>query len=63
MTIYAGEVIDSTNSDFPFIAVITDDAGMVVGEFSVRTVADGEAKIMEVLKMLEDEAAKAQKVE
>ena len=54
MAIYTGEVIANTNQDFPFIAVITDETGSVVGEFPVRTEADGEAKIMEALRGLED---------
>ena len=58
MAIYTGEVIDSTIPDFPFISVITDESGKVVGEFPVRTKADGEAKIMETLRGLEDQANK-----
>ena len=56
MAIYTGDVITSSNPDFPFIAVVTDDAGNVVGEFPVRTQADGEAKIMETLRELEAQA-------
>ena len=58
MAIYTGEVIDSTIPDFPFISVITDESGKVVGEFPVRTKADGEAKIMKTLRDLEDQANK-----
>ena len=56
MAIYTGDVITSSNPDFPFIAVVTDDTGNVVGEFPVRTQADGEAKIMETLRELEAQA-------
>ncbi|HYN00090.1 MAG TPA: hypothetical protein VET25_10115 [Aestuariivirgaceae bacterium] len=44
-----GEVVPSTDDDFPFIAMISDEDGNVVGEFPVRTAADGEAKIVEAL--------------
>jgi len=56
MAIYTGEVIATTDEDFPFMAIITDDDGKVVGEFPVRTEADGEAKIMEMLRDLKDRA-------
>ena len=55
---YAGEVIASVaDNDFPFVAVISDENGQVVGEFRVRTQADGEAKIAEVLADLTKIAA------
>ena len=59
MTIYAGEVHDSPNQDLPFVAVIKDESGKVIGEYPVRTVADGEAKIVEVLKGMEGKAPSA----
>jgi len=49
MARYMGEVVPSTDDDFPFIAMISDEDGNVVGEFPVRTAADGEAKIVEAL--------------
>ena len=58
--VYAGEVIASaTDTDFPFVAVISDEKGQVVGEFRVRTQADGEAKIAEVLTDLKKIVADA----
>jgi hypothetical protein len=56
MAIYKGEVIESPNEDFPFIAVVTDEAGTVVSEVPVRTRADGEAMIVEALQALGDKA-------
>ena len=53
MAIYKGEVVTSTDDDFPFAAVISDETGKVVGEFPVRTEADGQAKIIEVLRDLQ----------
>ena len=50
MALYKGEVVASTDDDFPFAAVISDDTGKVVGEFPVRTEADGQVKIIEVLR-------------
>ena len=49
MAKYFGEVVHGSDDDFPFIAMISDQDGNVVGEFPVRTRADGEAKIEEVL--------------
>jgi hypothetical protein len=63
MATYTGAVINNTdntvktNPDFPFMAIVTDAAGKVVGEFPVRTKADGEAKIMETLRELGDLAS------
>ena len=54
MATYTGAVIPSTNEDFPFIAVVTDESGTVVSEVPVRTKVDGEAMIAEALKELED---------
>ena len=56
MALYKGEVVASANDDFPFAAVISDENGKVVGEFPVRTEADGQAKIIEVLKDLQKAA-------
>ncbi len=58
MTTYKGEVIVSTNDDFPFIAIVTDETGTVVSEVPVRTIADGEAMIVEALQELKDLAQK-----
>ena len=58
MATYTGEVIASTNDDFPFIAVVTDETGTVVSEVPVRTRADGEAMIVEALHKLKDKAQK-----
>ncbi len=52
MAVYSGEVIATTDEDFPFMAIITDDEGIVVGEQLVRTQADGEAKVVEMLRDL-----------
>ena len=57
MPIYKGEVVASSDEDFPYAAVISDDTGKVVGEFPVRTIADGEAKIVEVIADLQKAAA------
>ena len=45
MAKYFGEVVQGSDDDFPFIAMISDQDGNVVGEFPARTRADGEAKI------------------
>jgi hypothetical protein len=58
MATYKGEVIASTNDDFPFIAIVTDETGTVVSEIPVRTRADGEAMIVEALQELKDLAPK-----
>lgn len=58
MAIYSGEVIDSPQEDFPFMAIISDETGTVVGEFPVRTRTDGEARIVEALKELREQAEK-----
>lgn len=63
MPTYKGEVLADPDpeTDFPFIAMITDDEGEIVGDFPVRTLADGEAKVAEVLaslRRLADEEAK-----
>jgi hypothetical protein len=54
MVKYTGDVIASANDDCPFMAIITDESGTVVSECPVRTKADGEAKIMEMLRELKD---------
>ncbi len=54
MGVYKGDVIDSPNEDFPFIAIVTDASGTVVSEVPVRTRADGEAMIAEAIQELED---------
>lgn len=51
---FTGNVIETTDDDFPFMAIITDETGTVVGEQPVRTKADGEAKIMDMLRELKD---------
>ena len=56
MATYTGDVIATADDDFPFMAIITDQEGAVVGEYPVRTQADGEAKIMEMLRELQDRA-------
>ena len=55
MATYKGEVVPSADpdSDFPFTAMISDQDGNVVGEFPVRTQADGEAKIVEAIAELQ----------
>ena len=60
MTTYTGNVIDTTDDDFPFMAILTDEAGNVVGEFPTRTKADGEAKVMEMLRDLKDRERQSQ---
>jgi hypothetical protein len=54
MAKYTGDVIASTNDDFPFMAIVTEESGTVVSECPVRTEADGEAKIMEMLRELKE---------
>jgi hypothetical protein len=51
---YTSDVIETYDDDFPFMAIITDEQGTVVGEYLVRTLADGEAKVMEMLRELHD---------
>ena len=53
MARYFGEVRPNADDNtFPFMAVIADEDGKVVGEFPVRTQADGEAKIVDSLREL-----------
>jgi hypothetical protein len=59
MATYTGAVIATNDDAFPFMAIITDEAGTVVGEQPVRTQADGEAKIMEMLRELHDQEQQA----
>ena len=54
MATYTGDVIATKDDDFPFMAIITDGNGDVVGEHPVRTQADGEAKVLELLRELHD---------
>jgi hypothetical protein len=58
---YSSAIIPSPDETFPFIAVITDDAGTVVGEIPVRTEADGAAIIEEALKELQARGREGQK--
>lgn len=60
MATYTGDVIVTTDDDFPFMAIITDENGTVVGEQPVRTQADGEAKIIEMLRELHDQEIEAE---
>ena len=52
MATYSGQVLPNTNDDFPYMVIITDEKGTVVGEFETRTKADGEAKIVDALQEL-----------
>ena len=56
MALYVGEVVLGSDEDFPYVAMISDEDGNVVGEFPVRTRADGEAKIAEVMADLKKRA-------
>lgn len=56
MAIYTGQVLPNTDDDFPYMAVISDDQGNVVAEYPARTMADGEAKIVEVIADLKKSA-------
>jgi hypothetical protein len=56
---YTGEVRTNTDDDFPFIAIIVDETGKLVGDIPVRTRADGDAAIVEALKELDDHARAA----
>lgn len=49
---YASNVIPTDDDNFPFMAIVTDDDGNVVADCLVRTQADGEAKILELLRDL-----------
>ncbi len=55
MATYTGDVIATEDDDFPFMAIITDEEGTVVGERPVRTEADGEAMVMELLRELHEQ--------
>ncbi len=46
MARYRGEVVESLNNDFRFLALIYNDNGKIIGEFPVRTKAEGEEKII-----------------
>ena len=54
MATYKGEVIATDDDDFPFMAIVSDETGTVVGEMPVRTQTDGEAKLVEMLQSLVD---------
>ncbi|MET0431435.1 MAG: hypothetical protein ABWZ86_03060 [Hyphomicrobium sp.] len=54
MPAYSSAIIPSPNDDFPFIAVVTDEAGTIVSEIPVRTEADGAAVIENALKELHE---------
>ena len=60
---YTSDVIATENDDFPFMAIITDETGTVVGECLVRTKADGEAKVMELLRDLQDDPVETRSVQ
>lgn len=59
MPTYTSNVIASDNDDFPFMAIISDGSGTVVSECPVRTKADGEAKIAEMLRNLKSHEVQA----
>jgi hypothetical protein len=59
MPAYTSNVIATEDDDFPFMAIITDETGTVVGEQPVRTQADGEAKVMDMLRELQEIAREA----
>ncbi len=59
MPTFTGDVIATEDDDFPFMAIITDEDGTVVGERPVRTEADGEAMVMELLRELQEQATEA----
>jgi hypothetical protein len=50
---YASNVIPTDDDNFPFMAIITDASGTVVADCLVRTQADGEAKVLELLRDLQ----------
>ena len=52
MGTFKGEVIETDDDDFPFMAIVSDETGTVVGETPVRTQTDGEAKLVEMLQEL-----------
>ncbi|HEY8195078.1 MAG TPA: hypothetical protein VIF13_08510 [Hyphomicrobium sp.] len=52
MASYTGTVIDSDEDGFPFLAIITNENGDLVGSYPVRTRTDGEAAVAEALKEL-----------
>lgn len=52
MATYTGEVIETDDDDFPFMAIVSDETGTVVGETPVRTQTDGEARLVEMLQSL-----------
>jgi len=52
MASYTGTVIDSDEDGFPFLAIITNENGDLIGSYPVRTRTDGEAAVAEALKEL-----------
>lgn len=60
MATYKGEVIETDDDDFPFMAIVSDESGTVVGEMPVRTQTDGEAKLVEMLQSLAEIEKEAQ---
>lgn len=56
MPTYTGEVRTNTDDDFPFIAIVVDETGTVVGNVPVRTRADGDAAIEKALQELEGQS-------
>ncbi len=53
---YASNVIATDDDNFPFMAIVTDADGNVVADCLVRTQADGEAKVLELLGELKADA-------
>ena len=49
---YLSNIIPTDDDAFPFMAIITDSMGTVVADCLVRTQADGEAKLIELLRDL-----------
>jgi|APFre7841882630_1041343.scaffolds.fasta_scaffold37346_3 hypothetical protein len=56
MAPYNGAVLPLTSGPFPYVAVVTDQTGMVVKEIPVRSKADGEDMVIETIKELEKTA-------
>ena len=52
MATYTGTVIDSDEDGFPFLAIITNENGDLIGSYPVRTRTDGEAAVADALKEL-----------
>jgi hypothetical protein len=58
MATYTGAVIPSDEDGFPFLAVITNEAGDLIGSYPVRTMTDGEAALADALKELKEREQK-----